>query len=548
VAHPPDIFTSRGITPPWKKGGEVARRQGFVHYEGAGWRERRAFVAAHEPFYGRAEHPDPDKARELWMRDVVRELGPPRRDARGHLVYPHAWLAYEEGRVPAALARKRGTLSRRTRQAWATWLRKALACDGWLLPRYAVMPDHEEHDFRHAPAAQLRPDLPVVMGAGIERHRHDVDLTRLERRAHETKACDVAPKPGDPGYPHRVAIEHPAGAFLPTGHLHPITGEIVVPFENKNGSYIRHPHWKHAKYIYTPGDTALRLGTSPVALERGWGGPGDLFVFVLEGTLKMCSVVEAGYPAIDAGSVTLWHGSTLAAELGDEGELLVGELHELEAFADRHLHGRPVAVVCDSDWRSNDLVWEQTQKVVGLLQRHGADAVACAPPEGALLGWADPITGKEKRVKVGVDDWLGPEYQGTLLDLVCDVRQGAATLTADDPRLLGGGKRGTYRSRRENAVRVLKAMGEMALPDSDIAPFLKTELAALLVLPSSTVQDAFELAVQRELATRITEARYHWSAAEGRGAMTAPLVRLAPEALPQKSQPTLREWLRQRAA
>jgi hypothetical protein len=40
VAHPPDIFTPRGIIPPWNKGGEVARRQGFVHYEGADWRER----------------------------------------------------------------------------------------------------------------------------------------------------------------------------------------------------------------------------------------------------------------------------------------------------------------------------------------------------------------------------------------------------------------------------------------------------------------------------------------------------------------------------
>ena len=50
--------------------------------------------------------------------------------------------------------------------------------------------------------------------------------------------------------------------------------------------------------------------------------PGEaLFVFVLEGTLKMCSVVEAGNPAIDAGSVTLWGWRLPEIEPRADGDL-----------------------------------------------------------------------------------------------------------------------------------------------------------------------------------------------------------------------------------
>jgi hypothetical protein len=211
------------------------------------------------------------------------------------LSYPIAWLHYEEDAYAPGLAGKLNQIPQRVRQSWTTWLRKALSHDGWLMPRHAVMPDAEEYDFQLAPVAQLRPDRPVVLGSGFEWHRHDNGLSGRERPAHEAKICDEAPKPAEPGYPHPAAVEHPAGAFLPTGHLHPHTGELVVPFEREDGRYIRHRHWEHAKYVYTPGKTALRLGTNPVALERGWGGRDDLFVVVMEGTLKMCSVVEAGH-------------------------------------------------------------------------------------------------------------------------------------------------------------------------------------------------------------------------------------------------------------
>jgi hypothetical protein len=70
-----DIFTPRGITPPWDPGGHVARAQGFVQYTGETWRERRAIIAEHEPLYGGADHPDSGKVNQLWIRAVEEELG-----------------------------------------------------------------------------------------------------------------------------------------------------------------------------------------------------------------------------------------------------------------------------------------------------------------------------------------------------------------------------------------------------------------------------------------------------------------------------------------
>jgi hypothetical protein len=515
-----DIFSSRGIIPPWQPDGHVARAQGFVHYVGATWRDRRAVIAEHEPLYGRAEHPDSRKANQLWIRAVEKELG--------HLG-PSAVARYvEAGFAPtrhlSRLAEERERLPQKARQSWDSWLRGALGGDGWLMPRHAVMPDHEEFDFRIKPVAQLRPHKPAF--GRYEWHHHGYDLSWRERRAHERTVCEKAPQGG-----HTAQIEDPAGAFLPTGHLHSVSGEVAVPFGG------RHRHWTHAKYIYTPGDTALRLGTNPVALERGWGGPDDLFVVVMEGTLKMCSVVEAGYPTIDSGSVTLWHGGTTVAELDDEGYLVGGTLLELQAFAERHLWRRPVAVVCDSDWHRNELVWDQTQRVVGLLNDLGANAVACAPPEGDSLGWVHPVTGEEMREKVGVDDFLG--RGNDLRDLVCQLPGEPASLKADDPRLAGG----TYRGGREATVRVLREMGAMASPGGDLVPFRRKELAERLEMKEATVEDALNRGVAKNLAWRVTEAVRRWLPDERRGTMEAPLVRLVPEALAERISPRLGTWL-----
>ena len=372
-----DIFTARGITPPWERGGRVAREQGFERYEGADWRERRE-VLARMPGAKIFGHDDPPAPSTSYAR--------PERPW---------WVDDDDEGSPGM-----------TPGGWTTWLRGALAVDGWALPRHATMPDHEDSDLRYRPDTQIRPDVPVL-GRWKPPHRHAElrgDARGREqaspRTMHAAKLCDLAP----PGHPQ--AIEHPAGAFLPTGHLHPRTGEVVVPPDGV------HRHWQQAKYLYTPGEGARRLGAHPSSVETGYGAA-DLFVVVLEGTLKMCAVTEAGYPCIDAGSVTLWQSEGL-----DEG----GFYLELESFASRYLRGRRVAVVCDSDWYANRLVLNQTSKVTDILRSRGVYAVACAPPEGEKLDWRHPWTGVQMRAKRGVDDWLGEHPRRArhraMLDLV----------------------------------------------------------------------------------------------------------------------------------
>jgi hypothetical protein len=576
----PDIFTDRGITPPWEKGGDVARRQEFYRYEGESWEERRAKIGARESLYEKDRHPDSGKAAELraraWERATERlergygkqsgERVPPDPAARNwDLLLLEETLANDEWPTTRSgnaqvrqLVRKERRLreGRETRQVWRDWLRRALAVDGWLMPRHAVMPDADEPEFSAPVVAQLRPDLPVYMGDAFEWHHHLYRLTARDRPDHEAKICDLAPRRGQPGYPHPYAIPHKDGAFLPTGHLHPRRGEPVVPCRDDDGRYTWHSHLDQSKYLYTPGNTARRLGTNPLVLERGFGGPDDLFVMVMEGTLKMCSVVEAGYPAIDAGSVNLWHGGRQVL-VDDDGFQYLDTILELSAFAERHLVGRPVAVVCDSDWHHNAAVWDQTQAVVGVLNAAGAYAVGCAPPEGRPLGWEHPTRRTrddrpvEMRDKLGVDDWIGKsdpwldENYGPprrdLLDLVCQVPGGAATLSPDDPRLMGGGERGTQRRRREKTVRVLTLMGQMILPGSSVARFAQKDIAIELGLPPRTVGDAFDLAVERGLARRLDESVKHH--VTGDVISSAPWCWITPEALPIHTEPTLGAWL-----
>ncbi len=486
-----DIFTPRGITPP-SEGGRVAQAQGFARYEGADWRERRAELAAlpSAGAFDPAFHFNPD----------------PRKSAK----------------------------------AWTSWLVAALAVDGWAMPRYAIMPEHENPDFAVDPATQIRPDAPVH-GRWLPAHMHR--RIRGERRGreeasprtrHAGSVCDLAP----PG--HSAAIEHPAGAVLPTGHLHPKTGEVVVPLEG------RHHHWDQAKYLYLPGKSARRLGTSPLSVANGYEAD-ELFVVVLEGTLKMCAVTEAGYPAIDAGSVTLWRSESEEAEweVGDFGEVYLtgGMTSELGEFAERHLKGRRVAVVCDSDWYSNRLVLDQTEKVTGILRDAGAFAVACAPPEGPPLGWVHPYTGIEVRAKRGVDDWLGEHHPAdrhdAMLELLYHERVSDAALTADHRALVG-----IRRDGRETTLALVRTLGEWASPEHGVAPYAEERLMASLGRAKRSVQEARRRAVECGLIEELTEAERQYDTANDSYFMRPPLVRVVPEAMPTYRKSTLREWLR----
>jgi hypothetical protein len=483
---PHDIFTPRGITPPSKPGGRAAREQGFARYEGADWHARRAIIAEHEPLY--AEELSPDRGK------LLRRVRPDRIGREGE------GLVYSE---------------RRSRQSWETWLRGALSVDGWLMPRHAVMPDHEDSDFRYRPVAQLRPDVPV-QGRLLPAHTHR--RLRAERRGREQAS---------PRTQHAASVcdLDADGNVLPTGHLHPHTGEVVVPLEG------RHAHWDQAKYLYTPGNSARRLGTSPLSLESGYEAD-ELFVVVLEGTLKMVAVTEAGYPAIDAGSVTLWKSETAGPE---------GMISELAEFADRHLQGRNVAVVCDSDWHANRLVLSQTQTVTDILTARGARAVACAPPEGRSLGWRHPYTGAKMRAKRGVDDWLGEHAPGdrheAMLELVFHERVADSELTADHPALAGVRSDG-----RETTVALVRALGELARPDDRVAPYAEERLMASLGRAKLTVQQARRRAMERRLIEELTEAERRYDA-DGGFYMVAPLVRVAPEGMPTYRVGTLRDWL-----
>lgn len=373
-------------------------------------------------------------------------------------------------------------------RSWRAWRSWAFGVDGWLMPRHAVMPDSAYWYDR--PVAQLRPDLPLP--GKPQRHAHR-QLGALARWQHERKAHG---------------------------------GERVQGW---------HSHDGEAKYVYTPGDTALRLGTNPLVLERGWGTPDDLFVFVMEGTLKMCAVAEAGYPVIDAGSVTLWHGQR---DLEPEGEVVwddggprwVGEHfdedaipfeREIDVFAERHLNDRAVAVVCDSDWNENDAVRRQTDAVVRVLEGHGARAVACAPP---------PKLNGEKN---GIDDWLGRQEPGDRREALPNILvPGPALLTADHP-LLASIRRSDG---RESAAALALAMGARA-DGEGVAAYRRGELSRDLARSRSVLDRALENGMRCGLVSQLTEAERR---GEGQG-MTAPLYYVGEEARPRPV--TLRSWL-----
>jgi hypothetical protein len=468
-----NIFTKRGITPPWRPGGHVARAQGFTRYEGPDWRARRADLAK----------------------------------------LPDGWV-FESDSSPDP---------RKSNRSWTRWLVGALAVDGWAMPRHSIMPDHEDSEFRFAPTTQIRPDVPVF-GRFDPPHSHRQlpgERRGLEqvapRTAHAAKVCDLDAD----------------GNVLPTGHLHPHTGEVVVSPEGW------HAHWRQAKYLYTPGNSARRLGTNPLSVESGYEAD-ELFVVVMEGTLKMVAVTEAGFPAIDAGSVTLWKSESVWAEPDGDGGFDGGEYLELDEFAERHLQGRPVAVVCDSDWHANRLVRDQTEKVTEILKARGARAVACAPPAGKKLGWRHPYTGAEMRAKLGVDDWLGKHPRNrhdAFLDLVFHEKVADAEITADHPALAG-----IRRDGRENMVAFLRALGETAAPDTRVAPYAEGRLRATTGLAKETLQRGRRTAATRQLLQELTEADRRFDG-EGGFYMEAPLVRLAPEAMPTYRVGTLRDWL-----
>ena len=323
------------------------------------------------------------------------------------------------------------------------WLRESLTAPGWVIPKVSPLPDHRL--FGWTPYAQLRPDHPVrprrefhnheglrhrpegcicgvahsgppirrirMWGAQISRPDREIEYTwdwyqrplrGLGRLEHERKLCEWAPVEAVPTWVkilNERQRDNSVEALVPTGHLHPDTGEVVVPLDRP------HAHLDWAKYLYMKGEgRAKRFGTHPRMVNSNFAAPEGVIFWAIEGTLKLDAIVSAGWPGIETGSVTLWDSWEYDYDTDEDGphRWTVDELDEL---AGRHLAGRRVPIVCDSDWADNDKVRRQLDAAVALLASHGVDAVGCAPPPGESRGWRY-LNGEECFKKQGVDDYL----------------------------------------------------------------------------------------------------------------------------------------------
>jgi hypothetical protein len=383
MSEPLDIFTPRGIAPPWHTDGEIARQRGYARYEAGD-------------------------------RDAIRSVDQRWLDPKLHHNDPN-------------------------------FLDRILEAPGWIMPRPTLMPDVPK--FRSRPYAQLRPDVPVMRnwtghshsGNGM-RHRgrderanhggrcscglvHESKPVKRSRQLkdgtweqymdwyqpplrdkleHQARVCDPAPAGMSDEELWRYGVrlkdelvrEAKGRVLVRTGHRHPDTGHTIVRWDRP------HAHLDWAKYIYPPGHgRASRISTHPSVRDGGYAAPEGIMFLALEGVLKCDAIVSADWPAIEAGSVTLW----------DSSQARDDQLNELQTFARRYLQGVKLAVVCDSDWVLNRRVRDQVRRVVRALAEVNVEAIGCAPPEGDKLGWLDPVTRLPRRAKLGVDDFLARE-------------------------------------------------------------------------------------------------------------------------------------------
>ncbi|MFL5916740.1 MAG: hypothetical protein ACJ752_14060 [Gaiellaceae bacterium] len=477
------------------------------------------------------------------------------------------------------------------------WLRSALQAPGWVMKKYALMPD--DPVFGSDPYAQLRPDWPVMArtyghahDGMLHRHRDDEKLQRRKGKSrgrcycgqvhlrppfkrsewplpvgrkakvtlewyqppipnrddHEASTCDWAKVPMDIKLPCLILDERPVAddptlreILVPTGHLHPDTGETILATDKP------HTHLSWAKYLYVKGERkAQRLNTHPDVRSSGYAPDPEtgLFVFVIEGTLKLDSVVSAGWPGIESGSVTVWdaRGTEYVADEVDD-DLTIGRafgVRELERFAERYLQGVPTAVICDSDWAENAMVKAQVDAAVAILAGCGVPAVGCAPPEGEALGWNSPLTGHPKHAKRGIDDWLAEhdehERHDALLDLV--VREDGVDDAPGLPDAVGQASR--YSNARQTDAKVLRDLGRRAT-DAGSLVYRRAHVAKATGVPESTVDDSRDRLLASGALKRLRDLEHH---VDDDGWWTRPSeLWLPPELRSPPIKRTLRAWL-----
>jgi hypothetical protein len=222
---------------------------------------------------------------------------------------------------------------------------------------------------------------------------------------------------------------------------------------------------------------------------------------------------------------------------------------ELLEFAERHLRDRTVAVFCDSDWYANPLVRRQTERVADILRPYVGRVVACAPPEGRDLGWAQPITGRRIHAKRGVDTGSASTSAAPSAAMHCS--SSASTSALAKPR-----SRPTTRACLRCTA--LTAVGPASTGDvrwsmlcgrwatwrgrSIAWRLTQCELAVVLGRPASKVQKGFVRAVSAGLLEPLPPARTRTNGSGGFYTEPA-LVRVAPKGMPTYEWRTLRQWL-----
>jgi len=162
------------------------------------------------------------------------------------------------------------------------------------------------------------------------------------------------------------------------------------------------PHWyeRKRKYLLTPAsdlltreqsndpryNTGRRIDIHPFA--QGLLPSAERVFFVIEGKLKndaiLTYIIEHGLRAsvVNVPSVWQWDAA------------------ELDAFASRHLRGKHVVIVPDSDWFANDQVDTPAMLFRSRLWKLGVRTHIAAPP------YEPPPAGENKPALNGIDDFL----------------------------------------------------------------------------------------------------------------------------------------------
>jgi hypothetical protein len=248
------------------------------------------------------------------------------------------------------------------------WVEKFTRSEGFVIPKHRV--------FEHLPQIrpQMRPKDPV--------------LERIWRHDHSDNAVD-------------------ADGLL----LSPAALEAHRNSKNRAAEHVRvgpkreHEHKDWAKYGIAPVedmvlpdggrwlyDDSKRLDHNPIT-DFSLAGP---VFFGIEGTPKNDAMVEwlrrhnRTAKVLNVPSVSTWRAP------------------ELALFALRHMRKWPVVIVPDADWVTNDeVIYHAENCALYLHVVCGVDAVVAAPP----AHFGDELEDK------GVDDFLGPKYEGSLDEL-----------------------------------------------------------------------------------------------------------------------------------